>query len=352
VTSSEGRKATVTTPTTLQITDVIPETDDAVSLVFAVPTDDAERWAYRPGQFLTLRIPGDRTGSVARCYSLASAPGVDRGLRVTVKRTAGGYGSNWLCDNAKPGTQMDALPPAGNFTPRTTDGDFLLFAGGSGITPVFSILRTVLANGTGRITLFYANRDERSVIFRDDLKQLAEAHPDRLEIVHWLESVQGLPSAEILAEIARARPGRQSFTCGPAPFMKAVVSALTAAGVPREAVHTEVFTSLSGDPFSEVAPSAIESTAATTPVLVEINGDTHDLDWPADVTMVDLLLSKGVEVPYMCRDGECGTCQAVVESGEVRMEGNNVLDEEDLADGYVLTCQAHPCGKEKIRIVF
>lgn len=342
----------MTAPSTLRVADVITETDDAVSLVFAVPADEADRWTYRPGQFLTLRIPSDRTGSVARCYSLASAPGIDRDLKVTVKRTADGYGSNWLCDNLEPGAQIDVLPPTGTFTPRTFEGDFLLFAGGSGITPVFSILRTALTHGTGRITLFYANRDESSVIFKADLCRLAEEHPDRLEIVHWLESVQGLPSQQAMATLARDRPDRQSFICGPSPFMKAAVAALSEAGAPRETVHTEVFTSLSGDPFADVATVLVESSAPTTPVMVEINGDVHDLDWPADTTMVDLLLSRGVDVPYMCRDGECGTCQAVVESGEVRMEGNNVLDAEDLADGYVLTCQALPCGKDKIRIVF
>lgn len=342
----------MTTPSTLRVTEVITETADAVSLVFSVPEEEPDRWTYRPGQFLTLRIPSDRTGSVARCYSLASAPGIDVDLRVTVKRTADGYGSNWLCDNIAPGAQVDVLPPSGNFTPRDVGGDFLLFAGGSGITPVFSILRTALAQGTGRITLFYANRDERSVIFRAELLRLAEEHADRLEIVHWLESVQGLPSQAYLERFARERTDRQSFICGPTPFMKVVVAALSDAGAPRDSVHTEVFTSLSGDPFAEVTPRLVESSAATTPVLVEINGEAHDFDWPADTTMVDLLLSKGVDVPYMCRDGECGTCQAVVESGEVRMEGNNVLDEEDLAEGYVLTCQALPCGQDKIRIVF
>src|SRR5439155_10086266 len=133
----------------------------------------------------TLRVPSDKTGSVARCYSLASSPHIDDAPKVTVKRTVGGYASNWLCDNVSAGDRIDVLPPAGTFTPADLDTDFLLWAGGSGITPVMSILKSALCAGTGRVVLVYANRDERSVIFADELRSLTARHGGRLTVVHW-----------------------------------------------------------------------------------------------------------------------------------------------------------------------
>src|SRR6202000_2214665 len=182
--------------------------DDARWLVFAVPQDPGdpdippERLRYAPGQFLTLRIPSERTGSVARCYSLCSSPFTDDALTVTVKRTAGGYASNWLCDNAHAGMRIHVLAPSGTFVPKTLDDDFLLLAAGSGITPVMSICKSALTEGSGQGGLLHANRDDRSVVFGDALRELAAKFPDRLTVVHWLESLQCLPSATALARLA------------------------------------------------------------------------------------------------------------------------------------------------------
>jgi len=341
---------------TLRISRVIDETHDARSLVFDVPEADRERFAYRPGQFLTLRIPSDRTGSVARCYSLASSPEHDEPLKVTVKRTADGYGSNWLCTHAAPGMDIDVLPPGGVFTPKDLDADFLLFAGGSGITPVMSILRSALARGSGRIVLVYANRNESSVIFADALTKLAARYPHRLTVIHWLESVQGLPSRPQLQALATPFLSHDVFVCGPGPFMDAVSEALTTAGVPRSRLHVEVFTSLTGDPFAEVVESPEDTTSAgeTVPVEVEVGGQTHALDWPVTTPLVDFLLGKGIDAPYSCRDGECGSCQATLLKGRVSMIRNEVLGEDDVAEGYFLGCQAlpEPDGTGPIRIEF
>ena len=145
---------------------------------------------------LTVRVPSTQTGSVARCYSLASSPHTDERPKVTIKRTDGGYASNWLCDNVFAGDTIEVLPPSGRFTPASLDGDFLLWAAGSGITPVISILKSVLTAGTGRaIPQCYANRDEKSVIFAAELRELAARYADRLTVLHWLESVQGFPPA-------------------------------------------------------------------------------------------------------------------------------------------------------------
>ena len=172
----------------LRVRAVVDETHDTKSVAFDVPPELASAFAYQPGQFLTLRLGIDGR-HVPRCYSMSSAPGVDDAPRVTVKRVTSGRGSNWVCDNVRAGDTIEVMAPSGVFHPRSLDGDFLLLAGGSGITPVFSILRTVLAKAQGRATLLYANRDEKSVIFQSELKALAEAHPARLTVIHWLDSV-------------------------------------------------------------------------------------------------------------------------------------------------------------------
>ena len=241
----------------LEVVDVVEETADAHSITFAVPPDAAEAFAYTPGQFLTLAVPSDQTGVAARCYSLCSSPAdADGRLTVTVKRTDDGYASNWICDNLRDGDTIRVLPPSGIFTPKSLDVDLLLFAGGSGITPIMSITRTALAHGRGRVVLFYANRDERSVIFAQALTELAAEHPDRLQVVHWLESVQGLPTAEQLRAFAAGRETWDAFVCGPAPFMKLVVGALKELEFPRERRHQEKFVSLGGNPFGDEAGAA------------------------------------------------------------------------------------------------
>ncbi len=333
----------------LQITDVIAETDDARSLVFGVPDgpDDPEipeqRLKYSPGQFLTLRIPSDRTGSVARCYSLCSSPFTDDALAVTVKRTADGYASNWLCDHARPGMRVHVLAPSGTFVPKSLDTDFLLLAAGSGITPMMAICKSALSQGSGKVVLVYANRDERSVIFGAALRELAAKYPDRLTVVHWLESVQGLPSSAALAALAAPYTDRDVFICGPGPFMQASRDALDALQVPAEQVHLEVFKSLDSDPFAAVkiddAPEGAEAPASVT---VELDGQTHTLEWPRHVKLLDLLLDKGLDAPFSCREGHCGACACELKNGKVTMEVNDVLEPQDLAEGLILACQAHP----------
>ncbi|WP_063034870.1 ferredoxin--NADP reductase [Nocardia grenadensis] len=336
----------------LTVAAVVEETDDARSLVFDIPADHRDRFGYRPGQFLTLRIPSDRTGSVARCYSLASSPYAGEPPKVTIKRTRDGYASHWLCDNVVAGDTIEVLPPAGLFTPADLDDDLLLFAAGSGITPVISILKSALTQGSGRVTLVYANRDEKAVIFARELRELAARHSDRLSVTHWLESVQGLPTAVHLAALIAAHRDHSIYLCGPKPFMDAVHEAAARAGAPRNRVHAETFTSLSGDPFAEVALAEFaEDSAGAATVSVALDGVEHELRWPRTATLVDVLLSEGLNVPFSCREGECGSCACTVRAGEVEMGNASVLDEEDIADGYILACQARPIS-ETLRIEF
>jgi len=353
----------------LKVVDVVEETDDAHSITFEVPEDVAAHFAYKPGQFLTVAVPSDLTRVAARCYSLSSSPRADRAeatVTITVKRTRDGYASNWICDNVREGSTLRVLAPSGIFTPASLDDDLLLFAGGSGITPVISITRTALARGTGRIVLFYANRDESSVIFAEDLAQLSAEHPDRLVVVHWLESVQGLPSQEQVQAFVAPFASYDAFVCGPAPFMKMTVSALRELEFPRERRHQEKFVSLGGNPFGdlhdietaegEIAAAetdeqdlAEEAAAAAAllsgPVKLEVELDGEDYtfdDWQPGTKLLEHLESKGVKAPFSCREGECSACAVRLVEGEVEMLHNDVLDDEDLAEGIRLGCQSVP----------
>lgn len=359
----------------LKVVDVVEETPDAHSVSFEVPAGAEAQFAYKPGQFLTLAVPSDVTGVAARCYSLSSSP-VDAGaLTITVKRTAEGYASNWICDHLRAGDSVRALPPSGIFTPASLDADLLLFAAGSGITPVMSITRTALRQGTGRVVLFYANRDERSVIFAAELTRLAAEHPDRLQVVHWLESVQGLPSQQQVVAFAGGYSSYDAFVCGPTPFMKLVVAALKELGFPRERRHQEKFISLGGNPFGdlhdqETAQHEIED-AETDPedagdvdsaleeqpqgpvrLEVELDGEQYAFDdWAPGTKLLEHLESKGVKAPYSCREGECSACAVRLLEGEVKMLHNDVLDDDDIADGIRLGCQAVPVT-DTVRVTY
>ncbi|MGW1847131.1 2Fe-2S iron-sulfur cluster-binding protein [Streptomyces sp. NPDC001966] len=327
----------------LRVVEVIAETADAHSLVLQAPPESADRFSYRPGQFLTLKLPGVAGGRpAARCYSLASSPHTGEPMKITVKRVAGGYGSNWVCDHLSPGDELEALPPAGTFTPASLDRDLLLVAGGSGITPVLSITKSALAEGRGRVVLLYANRDESSVVFRDELRALAQDHPHRLVVVHWLESLQGLPAVDRLAATLAPYADREAFVCGPQPLMDAVEQALCTLGAPGDRIHRERFFSLGADVFD--APAVPPDTAAGGggTAEVELDGETHTVDWPPSASLLDVLLAAGVDAPYSCREGACSACTCRVVAGEVKMLRNDALDDQDIAEGYVLACQALP----------
>lgn len=334
----------------LRVVEVVEETHDAHSIVLEPGPTDTSHFTPRPGQFLTLNIPTERAGGAARCYSLSSAHLLGEQLKITVKRTLDGYGSNWVCDHLAAGDTMEVMAPSGTFTPRSLDVDFLLFAGGSGITPVMAILKSALHAGSGKVALIYANRDERSVIFREELITLEKQYGDRLHVIHLLESVQGLPRAETLETLARPWADRHVFICGPTPFMGAVTGAVEKVGVPHDRVHHEKFLSLGNDPFSD-APVELDDGGPTSTVEVLLDGVTTSLAWPQSNKLLDVLLDAGLDAPYSCREGNCSACACVVLEGDVEMERNEVLEDEDLTDGIVLGCQAIPLS-ERVRVSY
>lgn len=329
----------------LQVLAVCKETPDACSVVLKPPPAAKERFAYRAGQFLTIQVPHPE-GPLARCYSLCSSPVLGEDLRIAVKRVPRGLASNWINDELKPGDVLRTLPPAGTFTPRSFDDNLLLFAGGSGITPVMSIVKTALAVGRGQLQLFYMNRDSESVIFACELEKLQHIYAGRLRIDHWLESERGIPTRPQLADLAEPFVAHDAFVCGPSPFMEAVTHALRELGVPPSRVHVERFQSLEDDPFAPVVAEergeSTQSTQATVALEVHIDGVTHELRWPTNIPLLEALESNGIEAPYSCRQGLCSACACVLVKGKVRMRHNEILEAEDLDAGLILACQSLP----------
>ena len=323
---------------------MVEETGDARSIVFEVPADAAEQFAYKPGQFLTVAVPSDQTGVAARCYSLCSSP--RRGRPARRSPSSGPSTATPRTGSAttsRPGDSLRVLPPSGIFTPADLDADLLLFAGGRGITPIMSITRTALRQGSGRIVLFYANRDESSVIFAERARRARRRAP-RPAAGRALARV-GAGAArrqDQLKAFAAAYSTYDAFVCGPAPFMKATVDALQGAGVPAGAPAPGEVRLPGRQPVRRPARRC-ESAAGrdrgrrhrrgrrrATPPRPAAAGSgqargrarrrdhTFD-DWQPGTKLLEFLESKGVKAPYSCREGECSACAFRLLEGEVRM---------------------------------
>jgi len=333
----------------LQVCAIIDETADARSLVFEVPEALRARFAYKPGQFLGFRVNvgGQR---FTRCYSMSSSPWTDARPKVTVKRVDGGRVSNWMNQCVQVGDWLEVLPPAGHFCidPHQAADDsrpLVLFGGGSGITPVFSLLKAVLHSGQRPVLLVYANRDEASVIFRDELRQLARAHPEQLQVVHLLDSVQGYLEAAQVRQLVRQWRGADYFICGPGPFMDTVEGTLLALGEPRECIHVERFASPPDPDSVAVTQAAIEVEGAVCELLVvELDGMTHQIVPRPGDTLLQSCRAAGLDVPFSCEEGFCGACMCTVQEGQAQLTRNDVLSSAELEAGWTLACQGHPQG--------
>jgi 3-ketosteroid 9alpha-monooxygenase subunit B len=335
----------------LKVARIVEETFDARTIEFEIPKELRRAFIYKPGQHLQLHVPcGPKP--LPRCYSLSGTLTIAGDpWRVTVKRVADGRASNWLCTQLKAGDTLEVAPPAGMFTPRTFDQDCLMYAGGSGITPVYSILRSVLAASKSRIRLVYANRDERSVIFGKELAKLSVEHPARLQVIHWLDSVQGFPSQVQLGELARGFEQAQCFICGPGTFMDATAAALKDLGVPHANVHIERFVSLPEDADDAIAAAAPAAGEVAAEVEAELDGIVTRTTCQPGQLLIEALEAAGMAPPFSCRSGACAACMCKLEQGEVELVHNHVLGQSDLDQGWILCCQAMP-KSPKIKISY
>jgi ring-1,2-phenylacetyl-CoA epoxidase subunit PaaE len=343
---------------TLTVAEVVDETAEARSIRFAVPEELLETFRFRPGQHLTLKaeIGGEE---VRRNYSLCVAP-QDGQVMVTVKRIAGGLFSNWANDQLKPGDAIEVMAPHGSFTWTFRDGEarhYVGFAGGSGITPVISLLKTaLLTEPESRFTLFYGNRDSNSIIFLEALARLKNRFMDRLEVHHFLaeeaeefELFNGMLDRakcdEILGTLVDPAGIAAWFICGPGPMMDAAEEALTARGIAKELIHLERFTADRPAEALQAQLAILSREAAGAAMLVTLDGRKRRVSFDAAAgNILDSARAAGLPAPFACKAGVCATCRAKVVSGEVEMAARYGLTDEEVAAGYVLTCQSVPKG--------
>jgi ring-1,2-phenylacetyl-CoA epoxidase subunit PaaE len=339
----------------LEIAAVTRETPDAVSLTFAVPPELAETYAFRPGQYLTLRatVEGE---DLRRSYSICAAPGEP--LRVGVKRVEGGRFSTFATEGLKPGDRIEVMAPDGRFGVAPGGRhDYLLVGAGSGITPLISIARAVLAEEPeSRVTLLYGNRDSASIMFLEELEDLKDRHLDRFRLVHLLsresqdvELLHGRLDPERLETLARTgliRPAEADgiFLCGPGDMTDAAAEALKALGAPAERIHFERFTPAADapppKPASDAAREAAEAGATVSTIL---DGARRSFPLRGEgETVLEAAHKAGLELPYSCAGGMCCTCRCKVVEGEAEMAVNYSLEPWELEAGYLLACQARP----------
>ena len=341
----------------LRVAEVVPETDEANSIRFEIPPELRERFAFKAGQHLTLRatVNGEE---VRRNYSLCTAPD-EMDWLVTVKRIAGGLFSNWVGDCLKAGDTVDVMPPHGSFT---TDFDpankrhLVGIAGGSGITPVMSLLKSMLKYEPQSVfTLLYGNRDSSSVIFLESLAALKDKHLGRFEIYHFLDQEEQdidlfngmLDRARCEEAIAHLVPDATDvggwFICGPGPMMDAAEGALLDRNIPKDRIHIERFTA--DRPPEAVARemAELQTKAEGVTVSVTLDGRTRRVPFTAG-NILDSARASGLPAPFACKAGVCATCRAKVTKGKVEMAARYGLTDEEVAAGYVLTCQSVPLG--------
>jgi ferredoxin-NADP reductase len=328
----------------LRISHVQSETADCVSLVFDVPADHRDRFRYAAGQYLTLRVT---VGGVEhrRCYSMSSSPVLAEPLRITVKRDPGGVVSNWINDTVVAGAEIHAEAPQGRFVLDSSDRDIVAFAGGSGITPVFSVIRTALVSTDRRVRLFYANRSADSVIFAKLLHGIVDEYGDRISVHHHLDSEQGVVTPAALKDFLADVGDGEYFVCGPTLFMDAVEATLREAEVPKSRVHLERFVAA----VAEVEP--VTDAEVTETVIIELDRRTVTAEYRSGNTILQTARLGGLKAPSSCETGSCGTCIAQLTEGGARMLNNNALDDDEVAEGLVLTCQAMPTTKT-VRVVY
>ena len=341
----------------LKVAEIVPETAEANSIRFEIPHDLRDEFAFKAGQHLTLRatIGGEE---VRRNYSLCTAP-AESDWMVTVKRIGGGLFSNWVGDQLKPGDTVEVMVPHGSFTTDfdpTRSRHLVAIAGGSGITPVISLIKTLLREEPdSRFTLFYGNRDSSSIIFLEALAALKDKHLGRLEIYHFLDAedqdielFNGMLNRERLEEalpslVPDAPEVDGWFICGPGPMMDAAEGALLDRNVPKERIHIERFTAdrPAGAVVKEMAQ--LQTRAEGLSVSVTLDGRTRRVPFSAG-NILDSARASGLPAPFACKAGVCATCRAKVTSGKVEMAVHYGLTDDEVAEGYVLTCQSVPIG--------
>lgn len=340
----------------LQVVDVQRETRDAVVVTLRPLADDEASFRFIPGQYLTFRRDFDGT-ELRRSYSICS--GLDDGvLKVGIKRVDGGAFSTWANESLRAGEVLEAMPPMGNFhVPIEPDHrhHYLGFAVGSGITPILSIIKSTLAREPGsRFTLVYANRQISSVMFREELEDLKNLHLGRLAVIHIFNSdgqeidlFTGRLDREkceaLLSRWIDLKSVHTAFICGPESMMVTVSEVLAEHGMPRDRIKFELFGTGQGRAPQRRATDGASASTARCDVSITLDGVARSFSFAMQgVSVLDAALEQSMEAPYACKAGVCSTCKCKVLDGKVEMLVNHALEDYEVEQGYVLSCQAYP----------
>lgn len=339
----------------LSVKNIIHETKDSITIVFEQP---ATKVNYKSGQFLTLIVPV-KGKDVRRAYSLCSSPFVDQDLAVTVKRVDDGLMSNWLPDNLKVGGKMKVMEPMGQFTTefaKENKRHLIMFAGGSGITPMMSIIKSTLSQEPDSIcSLIYCNRDIDSIIFRTTLDAMQTTYEGRLHVIHILDNApmnwqgySGLLNHEMLTKLFERIPnwGIEKTTylmCGPEGMMKNAETLLVQQNIPKEKTFKESFVqgTIDKDAKKDVAPAGTEEKKARE-VTIRYDGQEYKVMVEPNRAILETALDQGIDLPYSCQSGLCTACRGKAISGKVKLDEEEGLSQSERDEGYVLTCVGHP----------
>jgi ring-1,2-phenylacetyl-CoA epoxidase subunit PaaE len=344
---------------TLKVKDIRRETPEAVSVAFDVPPQQQPEYQFKQGQYITLKlkINGEE---LRRSYSLCTSPFSEKELRVAVKEVAGGKVSTYVNRNLKVGDTIEVMTPMGNFHTVLSGAkskNYVLFAGGSGITPMMSILKSVLyVEKQSKVTLIYANKNEASTIFKNEIDTIAAAHPN-LKVVYIFEQPQTAVSelqtgiittdkAMALIENYGGVNADEYFICGPGPMMENVKTTLEKLKIAKEKIHIEYFTSV-----IEAVEKAEVASGGNVNASVKVIQYGVETDFELETSSISILeaaIEAGVDAPFSCKGAVCCTCRAKLLEGKVRMDANFALTDAEVEEGFILTCQSHPLTEKVV----
>jgi len=336
----------------LEIAAVTRETADCTSFELSVPPELCAVYSYRAGQHLTFELPWEGF-EVLRCYSLSSCPDLGEPMKIAVKRVEGGRISNWMNDNLAVGDKIRASVPEGRFVldPETRPGaPLFLFAGGSGITPIISLLKSAVATTKRSITLVYANQRPDSVIYAEEIDRLVDRHSERLVVHHHYDSESRYLTSDKVRQYLHDTDVAEFYICGPAAFMELVEDTLSEAGVHEELVYIERFVSPADPDQAERRLLDVQSFESPDKFSLWLGGRSRSVPYVRGKTLLECAQATGLSPGHSCESGYCGSCMAHVNTGQVYMRTHEALSERDIAKGVALLCQSIPASSEPLEL--